>query len=398
MKFTLGGGAVVLRLEEKEASLLLSVADTGRGIHPEDQPHVFDRFFQTNRPEAPAEGGTGIGLALVSEFARLMAGKVWLESKLDEGSVFFFEWPKKKVQEQQSPNVSPVVEEEHLVSFPVSFSREKSNVVKPLILLVEDNPDMRDYIRLVLEDRYELAMAENGEEALKFLTGNGASPCEPSLIVSDLMMPVMDGFQLVEALKSDPRYHQIPIIILTARADVRDKLRALRTGVDDYLLKPFEEEELQVRIENLLQRYQARTAFIAAMVEEATPNEPSDPDDFNLQLSGFDKELTHGEAGWLEKLEALVRQEVQNDLLSVDWLAAELYISERQLRRRLKSLTGLSPSQYIREVRLQEPPLLEDRQAATPADAAWAVSFRDPKHFSQLFRERFGKLPSSYIL
>lgn len=388
MKFTPAGGQVELRLEEQETTLLLSVTDTGRGIHPEDQPHVFERFFQTNRPEAPAEGGTGIGLALVSEFARLMAGKVWLESKLNEGSVFFFEWPKKIVQEKISPKGSPIVEEEPLVSIPASIAWEKGDDRKPLILIVEDNPDMRDYIRLVLEDRYELAMAENGEEALKFLTGNAA----PSLIVSDLMMPVMDGFQLVEALKSDPRYQQIPIIILTARADVRDKLRALRTGVDDYLLKPFEEEELQVRIENLLQRYHERTAFNQSL-------EPLDPDTPMLQQSGFDKELTHGEAGWLEKLEALVRQEVQNDLLSVDWLAAELYLSERQLRRRLKSLTGLSPSQYIREVRLQEARrLLEDRHAATPADAAWAVSFRDPKHFSQLFRDRFGKLPSSYVL
>ncbi len=200
------------------------------------------------------------------------------------------------------------------------------------------------------------------------------------------MMPVMDGFQLLEKLKGDEQWQRIPVVMLTARADMQDKLRALRIGVDDYLLKPFDEEELLTRIQNLLKRQQQRLAF-AQQIETVTEVE----DEGAAALAPLD-------AAWLEKIETLVRSEVQNDLLSVNWLAENMFVSERQLQRRLKLLTGLSPNQYIREVRLQEARrLLETQEATSVKQAAYAVSFRDEKYFSQLFRERFGKAPSLFL-
>ena len=252
------------------------------------------------------------------------------------------------------------------------------------IMLVEDNHSLRAYISHILSPHFQLVTADNGQAALEYLRQGTAA--RPDLILSDVMMPVMDGFQLVQTLKSDPHLQGIPVVMLTARADIQDKLRALRIGVDDYLLKPFDEEELLTRIHNLLGRYRERLGF-AQEAASATleDNDPSGSDD-----------LSPVATGWLEELEALVRSEVQNDLLTVTWLSQKIFLSERQLQRRIRMLTGLSPNQYIREVRLQEARrLLETREASSVKEAAYAVNFKDEKYFSQLFRERFGKTPST---
>jgi YesN/AraC family two-component response regulator len=203
----------------------------------------------------------------------------------------------------------------------------------------------------------------------------------PHLIISDIMMPVMDGFQLVEQLKNDTRYRPIPVIMLTARADIQDKLHALRIGVDDYLLKPFEEEELLVRIDTLLLRYRERLQWAPAE-EEPEAGAPH----------------SENEMAWLETLESLVVAEAQNDLLSVAWIADRLHLSERQFQRRLKKLTGLSPNAYLNEVRLQEARrLLEAGKVQAVKELAWAMSFRNEKYFARIFRERFGKNPSELL-
>ncbi|MCB9324061.1 MAG: response regulator [Lewinellaceae bacterium] len=427
LKFTPNGGSVKIHLEEQEKTLLLSVTDNGKGIHPDDLPNIFKRFFQTSRPDAPAEGGTGIGLALVQEFASVLEGKVWVKSKLQEGSTFYFEWPKKEshVMEREALPISndlwginhvsngnvvgvaakmesgTRISEREVAEVVTIANQPAERLSRPTILVVEDNPDMSHYICQILEPQFNLMTAANGKEALLRLTEPTTAPQPsaavnnlPDIILSDVMMPLMDGFQLLEVLKSDNRYRRIPVIMLTARADVQDKLKALRIGVDDYLRKPFEEEELLVRIDNLLERYRERQAYI----EDCAPEGLTKTEEV-LQLPGFNHPTSPGEADWLEELETLVKKEVQNDLLTVDWLAPKLFLSTRQLRRRIRSLTGLSPSQYIKEVRLQEARrILEDRQEKTVQDVAWAVSFRDSKYFSQLFKDRFGKLPSEYFL
>jgi len=196
------------------------------------------------------------------------------------------------------------------------------------------------------------------------------------------MMPVMDGYQLLEKLKSDDATRHIPVIMLTARAEAQDKLKALRIGVDDYLLKPFDEEELLVRIENLLKNFAARSAAAA---------EDSETSDGAPLLSQPDRE-------WLEAFEEYVRKHLSSDLLSVVELSHEFAMSESTLLRQLKRLTGLTPMQYLQEVRLTEARrLLESRLYSSIAQLASKVGYEDARSFSRSFKQRFGKLPSEVV-
>lgn len=203
----------------------------------------------------------------------------------------------------------------------------------------------------------------------------------PDLIVSDLMMPVLDGYQLLERLKSADATRHIPVVMLTARAEAQDKLKALRIGVDDYLTKPFDEEELLVRIENLLRNQTARRQAIAE--DSPAPEAPTPP-----LMSQPDRE-------WLETFEAYVQKHYSSDLLSVSSLAYEFAMSESTLLRQLKRLTGLSPQQYIHAVRLEEARrLLENRVFNSIGQVAAKVGYDDARSFARSFKQRFGKLPS----
>ncbi|MFQ5447139.1 MAG: ATP-binding protein, partial [Saprospiraceae bacterium] len=305
LKFTPAGGTVTVKVEDLAHSIRLSVADTGRGIHPDDLPQVFNRFYQASRSpdgasEVPAGGGTGIGLAYCQEIAKLMEAGIWAESpdpESGEGSVFYFEFPKKemlgnmehdklrmeneefRIENPESPPAGPTgkIQNEELPEPALNSSFSILNSELPTILIVEDNYSLRDYIESILSPHYRVLTAENGLAALAVLSPQSSvdSPDEKQadglktadcrtvdLILSDIMMPVMDGFQLLEKLKGSDVWRNIPVIMLTARADISDKLKALRIGVDDYLLKPFEEEELLVRIDNLLKNYQKRRQFV----------------------------------------------------------------------------------------------------------------------------------------
>jgi DNA-binding response OmpR family regulator len=196
------------------------------------------------------------------------------------------------------------------------------------------------------------------------------------------MMPRMDGFQLLERLKADDRYRHIPVVMLTARADIQDKLRALRIGVDDYLTKPFEEEELLTRVRNLVERRRNRMDAVA----EAEP-ETSDS-----------ARISQADAEWLLEVERWTRANLRDEFLSVSALAQFVALSERQLLRRMREITGLSPQQYITEMRLQNAREALERGAfRTVAEAAYASGFSNAKAFSRAYRERFGRLPSSYF-
>jgi len=203
-----------------------------------------------------------------------------------------------------------------------------------------------------------------------------------SLILSDLMMPIMDGNQLLEKLKSSAATRRIPVIMLTARADVRDKLRALRIGLDDYIIKPFDEEELKVRIANLLQNQAIRQAetITEAAADPTSPAEPSD------------------DQAWLEAIEVHVQANLTSDMLTVATLAAAFTMSESSLLRQLKRLTGLTPLQYLQEMRLDRArQLLENRTDKSVAKVAAAVGYADARSFSRAFKRRFGTLPSDFL-
>lgn len=408
-KFTPQGGRIEAEVQVTNQLLQFCVANSGPGIHPDDLPFIFNRYFQSNRPEKPVEGGTGIGLALCREYVQLFDGNISAESTPDVNTIFRVTFPLHNFQIETRDLAVPVSatlnithEEPALIPIdqPLSIRSVNSRVT---ILLVEDNPDLRNYICSILHDNsYSVITAEHGQAALalmnkaehgeKTFEKNGFSRLNnntttekfttPDLILSDLMMPVMDGYQLLERLKSDDATRHIPVVMLTARAETHDKLKALRIGVDDYLTKPFDEEELLTRIENLLKNQAARQQ---EFFRGAAPEKPQ------LPISQPDRE-------WLEAFENYVQKHLASDTLSISWLAKEFAMSESTLLRQLKRLTGLSPLQYIQEVRLDKArQLLETRACNSIIQVASLTGYNDARSFSRGFKQRFGKLPSELI-
>ena len=391
LKYTPVGGQVMVRAKHHEEYLQIIVQDTGKGIHPEDLPHVFDRFFQTTRLERLAEGGTGIGLALSQEFAKLMQGSLRVKSKLDKGSVFTLSLPHIEVMSSLSDEEARLVtkdvfqqkvsENENVI--PVEAIKENSIQKDKTILLVEDNYDLRHYIQSLLAS-FNIEMAENGQVALDYLSTHP----KPDLVISDIMMPIMNGYELLNRLKSSETFRSIPIIMLTALAKSDDKLKTLRIGVDDYMVKPFSEEELLARVNNLLQHADWRKHVDQEAVGESTPNiaDPPPP------------ELSKTDLDWLELLESTTLEKLGDFDFKVEQLAHEMASSRWQLNRRIKLLTGLTARQYLLEARLNRARLLLEQGEATSVKAlTYRVGIKDLQNFSEQFKERFGKSPSEYL-
>lgn len=402
-KFTPQGGHIEGRVAFLEHKLHLQIANSGSGIHPDDLPHVFDRYFQSNRPEKPVEGGTGIGLALCREYAQLFGGHISAESRPGADTIFRVIFPLAlsneaiKESTHQAEQHTENVSHQKVVIKPSDGTKTTKAVAKQAnILVVEDNPDLCEYICLILKDKYHIQTAENGLEALKCMglkskeMGGASSlqtyypptPITPDLILSDLMMPVMDGYQLLGRLKSEDSTRHIPIVMLTARSELQDKLKALRIGVDDYLTKPFDDEELLLRIENLLKN-QAMRQQETVVVPEQESTRPW---------------MSQSDCQWLETFETYIQKHLSSDQLSVTALAHKFTMSESTLLRQLKRLTGLSPLQYLQEVRLNEARrLLESRSGYTIAQVASKVGYDDARAFARSFKQRYSKLPSELV-
>jgi YesN/AraC family two-component response regulator len=238
------------------------------------------------------------------------------------------------------------------------------------LLVVEDNRDMQFYIRDVLGDQVAVHTAENGEEGRKMMALH-----KPDLIITDIMMPKMDGFEFAEWVKSQSEHMLTPIIVLSARAELEDRIKGFSIGVQDYLIKPFNPQELRVRVGNLLNFKRARVRF----------EEREEPEELN------------GDQQLLEDLRVFVSNRLDEEI-SVEQLAEAVHLSRRQLYRKLKSLTGFTPAQFTREIRLQQAlTFLQQQKAGTISEIAHSVGFSTPGYFSRLFKERFGSSPGEYL-
>ncbi len=385
-KATQPGDTITLGVQTHHDRLLLRVSDTGRGIHPDDLPHVFDRYFQSNRPDAAVEGGTGIGLALCQEYARAMQGRLTVESQWEQGTTFILDLPLREASGSVDIHEPDFVEPTGYVSQGSLAINARPPGPGETVLVVEDNPDLRDYLMSVLQPTCTVLTAGNGQDALNQLA---QAATLPSLIISDVMMPQMDGFQLLDRLKASDTYRLIPVIMLTARADKADKLRALRIGVDDYLLKPFDEDELLLRVTSLLtnQKERQRHLLMEMKSDSIADNEEAPA----LTASADDM-------AWLAKLETATMAQLGNADLTAERLADDMAVSRSTLFREVKRLTGLTPTQYIMEARFQRArQLLEDREVSSVKQLAGVVGFRQIKHFSASYKKQFGKSPSDYF-
>lgn len=400
-KFTPLNGKVNVVVQIKNNQLLFQVADTGNGIHPDDLPHIFDRYFQTKQKDTVATGGTGIGLAICNEYSKLFGGKISVNSQLGVGTTFDVEFPIEEAEQHTylTSNILDTYNKNHHEDLPLkieTIEEHPQNLDQPALLLVEDNLDLQKYISLILQKDYQVITAGNGQKALEMLH---SKQHKIDLIISDLMMPVMDGYQFLKSIKSSRAFKYIPTIMLTARVGKDDRLQALRIGVDNYLTKPFDEEELKIHIKNLLNNQAVRIETQKEIEQEAKLNKS------NIETNKTPKEKTSIESDSssilslseekMIKIEAFVKENISNTSLSVSLLEDKFAMSESTLLRFLKQHSGLSSKKYITEIRLGKARnMLESGQYESISLIAKETGYTDIRTFSRSFKTRFGKLPS----
>ena len=371
------------------------ITDDGNGIPEDKLKYLFDRFHTISTYDNGSS--LGIGLAISKEFADLMGGDLMVSSKLEKGTTFTFKLPiirSKAVDSEQSlEDVSSTTSEE-LKSENVNQD-DKFN-----ILLVEDNKQLAVFIELLLKDKYNVTVKNNGEEAWNYL--NQIDSLLPQLIISDIMMPNMDGFELLELIKSESRFQDVGFLFLSARDSKEDILKALRIGVEDYLSKPFMESELLVVVENLLNNYVVRVNSKKAYKEELIKS--------NSELSGvagedakrevivLEEGLPLADKEFLEELDKYIAENLERLEFTIEDLSFHLAISSRQLRRKIQKLTGLTPNQYIRKYKMNVArQLLETRSVYSVKELSYKLGFKSSAHFAKLFKNHFGRNPSDFV-
>lgn len=368
IKYSPAESTITVSISKKGENILLAVADQGKGIPTKDLSKVFDRFYRVENSSMTE--GTGIGLSLCKELATLLAGRVYAESAMGKGSVFYFEFP-------MDVSATPLEQPPH--------SQAKIHLPEPFaqrILVVEDNDDLRNYILDIL-GAYQTLHAENGKVALEVLNACKEKGQLPDLILSDIMMPEMDGLSLLAAVKSNEDFLSIPMMMLTAKSSAQARLSALRIGVDDYLTKPFLEEELLLRVKNLLENKKGRSEVLTENEAEDSPTTPA---------------IKKTDLVWLEQTESIIKRELTNSYFKLTDVANEMNISFRQFQRKVKILTGLSPNNYQKEIRLGfARELLEEGKYGTISEVSYAVGIDTPHYFSRLFKDRFGRKPGELL-
>ncbi len=365
-------------LENGSPYLQLTVKDTGRGIPSEKLPHIFDRFYQVDNSATRSGEGSGIGLALVKELVYLLDGRINVESEAGKGSSFLVQLPIHQNALESTTMDTPmrsisIIEDSSVVNSPIPTSTT-TNGEKPLVLIVEDNADVAEYIISCLQEEYSLDTAHNGKEGM-----DKALESIPDVILCDVMMPEMDGFEVCQQLKSDRLTSHVPIILLTAKATQEDKVTGLAHGADAYLTKPFDKEELLVRLRNLA----AQSKRLKERLSEST-NDSEQADD-----------RENKEAAFLKELNQIIESNMANELFNTNYLCREIAMSRTQLHRKLKALTDESTANYIRSIRLRKAKSLLEKSDLPIGEIALQVGYKDFSHFSRSFFKEFGIQPSA---
>jgi signal transduction histidine kinase/ligand-binding sensor domain-containing protein/CheY-like chemotaxis protein len=389
-KFTRSGGTVRLTLEAAPAVARISVRDDGPGITAADLPHIFDRFYRGNEATGRHQPGTGIGLALARELAALHGGTLEVESEEGSGSIFTVTLllgrdhlsPEQVVDdgpfEDWSPRLplpSTPVEEPQAGGDADSGQEGVADDVTT-VLVVEDNAELRAFIRMHLQGRFRVVEAADGLQGLEL-----ARRMLPDLVLSDVMMPGLDGNALCRALREDPETDFIPVILLTARADMEDRLAGLREAADAYLTKPFQVEELTTQIDNLIAlRRRLRERFAGKVV----------------QMRPAPVEVASSDAKFLDQVRAAIESHLADEDFGVEELARLVAHSRGHLHKRLKEIIDESPSDLLRRMRLERAAHLLDAGAGSISEIAYGVGFKSVAHFSNRFQDHFGVRPSAY--
>ncbi len=381
-KYTPSGGKVSVELEYdpnrlNNGAVQLKVKDSGIGIANDMKEKIFERFYQLNTAGGVQNSGSGIGLVITKEFVKLHGGTIEVESEPEKGSCFIVTLPVKDIQEpamlqekKEETVLSPQVTDELL-----NGTGENGHAKRNTILLVEDNEDFRFYLKDNLKQNYQVIEAVNGKEGW-----DKARDIQPDLVVSDVMMPVMNGIELSKKVKTDPRTSHIPMILLTAMNSEETELEGFKAGINDYISKPFTFEILASRIRNMLRlKEQLRNRF-----QNQVEVNPAD-----VTVSPVDEEF-------MKQALAAVEKNMDNPDFSVEDLSRELFMSRVALYKKLLSLTGKTPIEFIRVMRLKRAAQLLQKSDLNISEIAYQVGYNNPKIFTKYFKEEFSMTPSQY--
>lgn len=382
LKFTPEGGQVKLEwhtepTQSTEKTLVVDVKDTGPGIEPQHQKLIFERFFTLPQKSSDDQASTGVGLSLVKELAEVMGGQIEVNSALGAGTTFRLRLPLQIAPQQ---NLTNTRQDEKILA----QKKSSDSLPEPtLVLVVEDNEDLREFLVQTLQGQYEVISAINGKTAFEMA-------CEyiPDVIISDLVMPQVDGLELLQLLKNEQTTCHIPLLLLTAKSSLENRIKGLKHGAEAYLPKPFHTEELLAWIDTVLEnrrKLQLRFNQPPKAVEE--DQQRKDPIGKQSDLNPLDQEF-------LQRLEQIINQEIENENLNVEDLARLMFISRSQLHRKVIALTGLSSTELIRKSRLEHAWQLLKTEGGKISDIAQRVGFRNVKYFSTAFKEHFGQSPS----
>jgi len=386
VKFTPEGGRVDGVVLKNKQTAKVIVSDSGIGIQKDQLDKIFDRFYQVDGGHTREYEGTGIGLSLTKELMDLHKGKIEVESEEGKGTTFKLIFPLGKEHlhpdeiceeecEQDNGDLKELDGFDDYFRHKSPISDEAELTGKPVLLIVEDNPDVRKYIKIILEEYYQIIEAEDGEEGQK-----KSIEQIPDLIISDIMMPKLDGFKLCEKLKTDERTSHIPVILLTAKATVEDKISGLETGADAYIMKPFDALELKARIKNLLeQRKRLHDHFRKYGIVDTG-------------LTTF----TPSDQMFLSKAVDLISKHISDPQLSVQTLSESLGMSRSLLVKKTEALFGDPPNELIRRIRLNKAARLLERKVGNISEIALEVGFNNPSYFSECFKKQFGVTPSHF--
>lgn len=376
LKYTSEGGEISLMAKEEGGRVMISVADNGCGISSDELPYIFDRFYQAKN----AGRGTGIGLAIVKAFTELHHGEVSATSIEGKGSTFTIHIPvrqKGEVTNQPTEKIEQLVEPSSAEEVP-NQARHIDELIqpyqtdKPEVLIIDDNIDIRTYLRSVLSEKYNVSEAADGKAGLEL-----ARKIVPDIVLSDIMMPVMDGLAFCQQLKTDKAISHIPVILLTARSLDEQRAEGYEHGADAYLSKPFSLRLLLSRIDNLIESRKKLNQTWSKGVE-------------GDEIGNISNEI---DKSFLKQLRKIIQENLANSDLSVEQIGDEIGLSRVQLYRKVKALTGYSPVEIVRKARLTRARHLLQTTERTVSEVAYAVGFSTPSYFSKCYKDEFGENP-----
>lgn len=371
-KYTLDGGTISIHIKQENGNVCVSVSDSGSGISDEEKKYIFERFYQAQQEQEKT--GAGIGLHIVNEYINLHGGTITVTDNVPQGSIFTFKIPIKVVEDDTEEKYSA----QNLLKEFEEEEEEQKNMPasKKVLLFVDDNNDFCEFIQDNLKEVYTVITANNGEEAIELL-----HKFNVTIIVSDVMMPIMNGIELCKKVKSNIHWSHIPVILLTARTADEHIEEGLELGADDYITKPFNFNLLKLRIQKFVE-WTEKSHVSFSQKLDVSPAE--------ITITSLDETL-------IENAIRIVEENINNIEFSVETLSTALGLSRGHLYKKLMAITGKGPTEFIRTIRLKRGRQLLEKSQLQIAEIAYEVGFNSPKRFAKYFREEFGSLPSEYL-